>query len=87
MIVFRVKSSTDIKKLGGAIFTNIKNCDELELSCLGAGSLNQAIKSVIIARGMATPIGIDLIIEPSFDMTEVEDQEKTLIKLTVKKVK
>ena len=87
MIVFRVKSSTDIKKLGGAIFTNIKNCDELELSCLGAGSLNQAVKSVIIARGMATPIGIDLIIEPSFDMTEVEDQEKTLIKLTVKKVK
>ena len=44
MIVFRVKSSTDIKKLGGAIFTNIKNCEEIELSCLGAGSLNQAVK-------------------------------------------
>ena len=27
MILFRVKSDTDIKKLGGAIFTNIKNCD------------------------------------------------------------
>ena len=44
MITFRVKSSTDIKKLGGAIFTNIKNADEISLSCLGAGSLNQAVK-------------------------------------------
>lgn len=86
MILFRVKSDTDIKKLGGAIFTNIKNCDELELSCLGAGSLNQAIKSVIIARGMAAPIGINIIIEPSFDITEVDNREKTLIKLLVKKI-
>ena len=86
MIIFRVKSSTDIKKLGGAIFTNIKNCNEIEFSCLGAGSLNQAIKSVIIARGMATPVGIDMVIEPSFDLTEVENQEKTLIKLLVKKI-
>ena len=86
MIIFRVKSSTDIKKLGGAIFTNIKNCNEIELSCLGAGSLNQAIKSVIIAIGMATPVGIDMVIEPSFDLTEVENQEKTLIKLLVKKI-
>lgn len=86
MLVFRVKTSTDIKKLSGAIFTNLKNSNELELSCLGAGSLNQAIKSVIIARGMATPIGMDFIIEPSFDMTEVDEQEKTIIKLLVKKV-
>ena len=86
MVTFRVKSSTDIKKLGGAIFTNIKNCNEIELSCLGAGSLNQAVKAVIIARGMATPVGIDMIIEPSFELTEVEDQEKTLIKLLVRKV-
>ena len=40
MVTFRVKSSTDIKKLGGAIFTNIKNCNEIELSCIGAGYLN-----------------------------------------------
>lgn len=86
MITFRVKSSTDIKKLGGAIFTNIKNCDELSLSCLGAGSLNQAVKAVIIARGMATPVGLNVILEPSFELTEVENQEKTLIKLLVKKV-
>jgi stage V sporulation protein SpoVS len=86
MIVFRVKSSTDIKKLGGAIFTNIKNCDEIELSCLGAGSLNQAIKSVIIAKSFAAPVGINLVVDPSFAITEVEEQEKTLIKLIVKKI-
>ena len=86
MITFRVKSSTDIKKLGGAIFTNIKNCNEIELSCLGAGSLNQAVKAVIIAKSFAAPVGINLIIDPSFDLTEVENQEKTLIKLIIRKI-
>ena len=86
MVVFRVKSNTDIKKLGGAIFTNIKNCNELELSCLGAGSLNQAIKSVIIAKSYSAPVGINLIIDPSFDLAEIESQEKTLIKLIIRKI-
>ncbi len=86
MVIFRVKSNTDIKKLGGAIFTNIKNCNEIELSCLGAGSLNQAIKAVIIAKSFAAPVGINLVLDPSFDLTEVENQEKTLIKLIIKKV-
>ena len=86
MIVFRVKSSTDIKKLGGAIFTNIKNCDEIELSCLGAGSLNQAVKSVIIAKSFAAPVGIKLVLDPSFDVTELDNKEKTLIKLIIRKI-
>jgi stage V sporulation protein SpoVS len=86
MVTFRVKSSTDVKSLGGAIFTNIKNCNEIELSCLGAGSLNQAVKSIIIAKSFAAPVGINLLVDPSFDITEVENQEKTLIKLVVKKI-
>ena len=86
MVTFRVESCTDIKKLGGAIFTNIKNCNEIELSCLGAGSLNQAVKAVIIAKSFAAPVGINLIIDPSFDLTEVENQEKTLIKLIIRKI-
>ena len=87
MITFRVKSKTDVNKLGGAIFTNIKNCDKIELTCLGAGSLNQAVKAVITAKGMSAPLGISLYIEPSFDITEVDNEEKTLIKLIVRKDK
>lgn len=86
MITFRVKSNTDAKKLGGAIFTNIKNCDNITLSCLGAGALNQAIKSLIIARGIATPVGINLYFIPAFDVAEVDSQEKTLIKILIKKM-
>ena len=86
MITFRVKTSTDIKKLGCAIFTNIKNCDEIELSCLGAGALNQATKSVIVAKSLAAPVGINLVMDPSFDVTEVDNHEKTLIKIIVRKI-
>ena len=86
MITFRVKTSTDIKKLGCAIFTNIKNCNEIELSCLGAGSLNQAVKAVIVAKSLAAPVGMNLVMDPSFDVTEVDSHEKTLIKLIVRKI-
>ena len=85
MMVFRVKSSTNVNKLAGALFTNIKNTDSLVMSCLGAGSLNQAIKAFITAKGIASPMGIDLKMDPYFATTSVDDNEKTVIEIKVYK--
>lgn len=84
-MVFRVKSSTDVNKLAGAIFTNVKNTDSLIISCLGAGSLNQAIKAFIAAKGIASPMGIKLQMDPYFDTTSVDNNEKTVIGIKVSK--
>jgi len=51
---------------------------------VGAGALNQAIKSIAIARGFLTPAGIDLVCVPSFSNIEIDGNERTAIKLLVK---
>ena len=82
-IVFRVAKETDTKKLASAIFSNLKNTDTLTLSCLGVPAVNQAIKSICIARGFLAPSGQNLIVIPAFSDILIEGEEKTAIKLIV----
>ncbi|MCR9020057.1 stage V sporulation protein SpoVS, partial [Bacillus paranthracis] len=50
---------------------------------IGAGSLNQAIKAIAIARGFVAPGGIDLAFVPAFQEVTINDQERTAIKLII----
>ena len=79
MVVFRVRKDTEVNKLASAIATNLKNTNSIELSCLGVGAINQAVKGIITARAMVSQSGDDFGIVPYFDKTILEDQEKTLI--------
>ena len=54
-----------------------------EIQAIGAGALNQAIKSIAIARGFVAPGGIDLVCVPAFTDIEIEGEERTAIKLIV----
>ena len=83
---FRVGKDTDIKKLASAIYANIKNVDKLELKCIGVPAVNQAIKAVISARGLAIPSGFDIIIRPYFDIVSIQGEEKTAVGMILEKV-
>ena len=83
---FRVGNKTNVNKLASAIFTNMKNIEKLELKCVGAGSLNQAIKAVTAARGISGSCGFDLVIRPSFQEITIKDEEKTAINLVIIKI-
>jgi len=48
------------------------------------GAVNQAVKSIAIARGYMAPKGIDLITIIAFAKVEVSDMEKTAMKFIVK---
>ena len=50
---------------------------------VGAGSLNQAIKAIAIARGYVAPTGKDLICIPAFSDIMIDGEERTAIKLIV----
>lgn len=83
---FRVSKNTDINSLSSAIFTNMKNIEKLELKCIGAGALNQAIKSIATARGMSNSCGFDLVVRPNFEEVTIQGEEKTALSLVVIKV-
>ena len=63
----------------------MRNQNYLDISTVGAGSLNQAIKAIAIARGFLIPSGIDIYIIPSFKDIMIGDKEKTAIKIRIEK--
>ena len=72
-------------KVAGAISNIMRNQNYLDISTVGAGSLNQAIKAIAIARGFLIPSGIDIYIIPSFKDIMIGDKEKTAIKIRIEK--
>ncbi len=83
MDVLKVSSKSKPSSVAGALANAFKNQSEVEIQAIGAGALNQAIKSIAIARGYVAPIGKDLICVPAFSDIEIDGEERTAIKLIV----
>jgi len=72
-----------VKKLARAILTVISKHGEARLKAVGAPSVNNAVKSFIIARSMAEPRGLELLCTAEFGVADFGGQEKTAIIFTV----
>lgn len=48
------------------------------MRAIGHGAVGQAVKAQIIARGIAAPLGIDLVYLPAFDNVMNEEGDGTL---------
>lgn len=84
MDILRVSSTSDPNKVAGALAGTIREHGEAELQTVGAGALNQAVKAIAISRGFLAPSGIDLICWPSFIDIEINGNERTAIRLSVR---
>ena len=79
----KVASSSNVSAVAGAISNIMREQASLEVSTVGAGSLNQAIKAIAIARGYVAPTGKDLVCVPAFSDIIIDGEERTAIKLIV----
>ncbi len=79
--VLKVSAKSNPNKVAGAIAGTIREQGKAEINTIGAGSLNQAIKAIAIARGFVAPGGINLICIPAFVDIEIDGEERTAIKL------
>ena len=86
MVELKVSSKSNPNAVAGAIAGGIKDHETISIKVVGAGALNQAVKAVTIARGFVVPLGFDLIIVPHFIDIELNEVEKTGLKLVIKKV-
>jgi len=82
----KVSSKSNPNSIAGAIVNFLKEYDSLEIQVVGAGSLNQAMKGMAIARGFIAPRGRDLICMPAFSEFEIDTEERTALKLLVREV-
>ncbi len=83
MEILKVSSKSNASKVAGAIANIYRENKVVEIQTIGAGSLNQAIKAIAIARGFVAPSGDNLVVIPSFSDIKINDENKTALKLTV----
>ena len=83
MEILKVSSKSNPSKVAGAVANIYREQKMVEIQTIGAGSLNQAIKAVAIARGFVAPSGDDLVVVPSFNDIVINGENKTAMKLLV----
>ena len=83
MEILKVSAKSNPNSVAGALAGVLREKGGAEIQAIGAGELNQAIKSIAIARGFVAPGGIDLVCVPAFTDIEIEGEERTAIKLIV----
>lgn len=81
--ILKVSAASNPNSVAGALAAAIRESGQAEMQTIGAGALNQAIKSVAIARGFLVTGGVDLVCAPAFINIEVDGEERTAIKLVV----
>jgi stage V sporulation protein SpoVS len=81
------KAKAYVKDLAKAIFVVYQKLNSAKLRCIGAASLNNAIKAHIIASGEAKKKGIMLALVPSFTTVTFDGgEDRTAIVLEVVKI-
>ena len=83
MEVLKVSSKSNPNSVAGALAGVLREKGSAEIQAIGAGALNQAIKSIAIARGCVAPSGLDLTCVPAFTDIEIDGEQKTAIKLII----
>ena len=83
MEILKISSKSNPNSVAGAIAGLVKESNKAEMQAIGAGALNQAIKSIAIARGFVAPSGKNLVCIPAFTDIVIEGEERTAIKLIV----
>ena len=77
----KVSSKSNPKLVAGMITAMVKENKEIIIITIGAGAVNQAIKSVIIANGYLTQLGRKTKIEPFFQEIIIQEEKISAIKL------
>ncbi|BAK81190.1 stage V sporulation protein S [Candidatus Arthromitus sp. SFB-rat-Yit] len=83
MEVLKVSTKSNPNSVAGALAAILKEKSLVEIQAIGAGAINQAIKSVAIARGFVAPSGKDIVCIPAFTDIQIDGEERTAIKLIV----
>lgn len=83
-INLKVAGRSDPSSVAGSIVKNINEGTEVSLTAIGAGAVNQMLKSVTIARSMSASGGKDLFFTSGFATEIINGEEKTAMRIFVK---
>ena len=83
MNVIKVSARSRTAAVAGAIAGVMREVNRAEVQAIGAGAVNQALKAIVIAKGYLAEEGVNIVCEPSFVEVQIDDQERTAIRILV----
>lgn len=83
MEFLKVSSKSAPASVAGAIAGLIKDGNPVKIQSVGAAAVNQAVKSIAIARSFLIPVGIDVACKPNFADIEIDGKTRTAIRFSV----
>lgn len=84
MELLKVSAKSNPNMVAGAIAGLTRENKEVELQAIGAGSVNQAIKAIAVARAFLEQDAINIACIPGFTEINVgDDESRTAIRFTV----
>ena len=83
LMTLKVAAASNPSKVATSIIKNMQEGKSVETLSIGAGATNQAIKAIMIARGLGAPMGWDLLISAGFIDLTIDGEKKTAIKLAI----
>ena len=81
--LLKVSTKSNPNAVAGAIANIIKVQKKVEIQAIGAGSINQVVKAIAIARGFLVLRGDDLVCVPVFAEVEIGNQRKKANKIII----
>tara|TARA_R110000824_G_scaffold2568_2_gene11802 strand:+ start:12165 stop:12449 length:285 start_codon:yes stop_codon:yes gene_type:complete len=82
-INLRVAGRSDPSSVAGSIVKNMAENKCVQLTAIGAGAVNQMVKSCTIARSMIAATGRDIYFTSGFSTEVINGEEKTAMKIFV----
>lgn len=79
----RVSAGSSPQSVASAIAHAIYDNRVVKIRAVGAGAVNQAVKSMAIARGFVAPRGLDLTFKVGFTTIDSRDGEISAIVFTI----
>ncbi|ADI13343.1 stage V sporulation protein S [Truepera radiovictrix] len=84
METLRVSGNSRPNSVAGAIAALLRSEHEVEVQAIGPQAVNQAVKAIAIARSYIEPDGLELTTQPSFVKLELQHEERTAVRFTVR---
>jgi stage V sporulation protein S len=81
--LLKVAANSKPTAVAGAIAGVIRQNRFAELQAIGAGAVNQAVKSLAIARGYLDEDGLELMCVPVFTEVDIDGYERTAIRFEI----
>jgi stage V sporulation protein S len=79
----KVSTGSNPNAVAGAMAGAMRRDGVVEVTVVGAGALNQAVKAVAIARQHVTADGLDVVCVPAFVDVDIDGQSRTAIVLRI----